>query len=82
VGLVMFLGILYFLFRAAVPIAQRSDLGTGVLLGLIVAMIAGMTLSWESEKILYVLFGSVLALRLFELSQRGPSRAELGENPS
>jgi O-antigen ligase len=73
VGLILFLGILFFLFKAAVPIAQGSDLGTGIFLGLIVAMIAGMTLTWENEKILYVLIGSVLALQLHNSARLAPS---------
>ena len=47
VGLILFLGILFFAFKTAVPIAQGSSLGTGIFLGLIVSMIAGMTLTWE-----------------------------------
>ena len=73
VGLILFLGILFFSFKTAVPIAQESGLGTGIFLGLIVAMIAGMTLTWENEKIVYVLFGSVLALQLHNLARRAPS---------
>ena len=57
VGLILFLGMLFFVFKTAVPIAQRSDLGTGIFLGLIVAMIAGMTLPWERPE------NSVLPLR-------------------
>ncbi len=76
VGLILFLGILFFLFNTAVPIAQRSDLGTGIFLGLIVFMIAGMTLPWETTKIAYVLFGSVLALQLHDSARRAPSSAE------
>ena len=72
VGLILFLGILFFLFRAAVPIAQRSDLGTGILLGLIVFMIAGMTLPWGDHKMVYYLFGSVLALQLHYSGRRAP----------
>ena len=77
VGLILWLGILFFLFKTAVPIGQRPGLGTGIFLGLIVAMIAGFTLTWESEKIVYVLFGSVLALQLhFDSARRAPSSAE------
>jgi hypothetical protein len=50
VGLALFLGILLFAFKAALPVGQRSDLGTGVFLGLIVFVFAGMTLSWENEE--------------------------------
>jgi O-antigen ligase len=73
VGLILFLGLLFLLFKTAVPIAQDSSMGTGILLGLIVAMIAGITLTWEVEKILYVLFGSVLALQLHDSARRAPS---------
>ena len=73
VGLILFLGVLFFLFRAAVPIAQRSDLGTGILLGLIVFMIAGLTLPWGDHKMVYYLFGSVLALQLHDSARRVPS---------
>ena len=73
VGLILFLGIVFFLFKTAVPIAQRSDLGTGILLGLIVFVIAGMTLPWQDHKMVYVLFGSVLALQLHNSARRAPS---------
>jgi O-antigen ligase len=73
VGLILFLGILFFSVKTVVPIAQESSLGTGILLGLIVAMIAMITLTWEVEKIVYVLFGSVLALQLHDSAQRAPS---------
>jgi hypothetical protein len=65
------------LFRTAVPIAQESGLGAGIFLGLIVAMLAGVTLTWESEKMMYVLFGSVLALQLHsDSARRASSSAE------
>ncbi len=70
VGLILYLGILFFLFKTAVPIAQKPGLGTGIFLSLIVAMLAGLTLTWESEKIVYVLFGSVLALQLHNSARR------------
>jgi O-antigen ligase len=73
VGLILFLGMLFFAFKTAVPIAQRSSLGTGFLLGLIVVMIAGMTLTWETHKMVYFLFGSVLALQLQYATRRAPS---------
>jgi O-antigen ligase len=81
VGLILFLGILFFAFKAAVPIAQRSGLGTGVFLGLIVSMIAGLTLTWELDKSLYVLFGSVLALQLDNSARRARAHTERGEPP-
>ena len=72
VGLILYLGILFFLFKTALSVGQRSGLGTGILLGLIVAMIAGMTLSWEKNKMVYFLFGSVLALQLHNSSRGAP----------
>jgi O-antigen ligase len=76
VGLTLFLGILFLAFITAWQIAQRSDLGTGIFLGLIVALFAGMTLSWENQKIVYVLIGSVLALQLHDSAREAPSSAE------
>jgi O-antigen ligase len=73
VGLILFLGMLFLVFTTAVPIARRPGLGTGIFLGLIVFMLAGMTLTWESHKIVYVLFGSVLALQLHDSARRAPS---------
>jgi O-antigen ligase len=70
VGLILFLGILFFAFTPAWLIAQRSDLGTGIFLGLMVAVIAGLTLTWENQKIVYVLIGSVLALQLHDSTRR------------
>jgi O-antigen ligase len=76
VGLILFLGIVFFAFKTAWPIARRSDLGTGIFLGLIVAMIGGMTQPWENEKIVYILYGSVLALQLHYSGRRAYSSAE------
>ncbi len=73
VGLILYLAILFFLFKTAVPIAQRPGLETGIFLGLVVIMIAGMALPWENQKIVYVLFGSVLALQLHNSARRAPS---------
>jgi O-antigen ligase len=76
VGLILFLGVLFLAFKTAVLIAQRSGLGIGIVLGLIVFMLAGMTLTWETQKIGYVLFGSVLALQLHNSARRAPSADE------
>jgi len=72
VGLVLFLGILFFAFRMVLPISKRSTLGTGIFLGLIAFTIAGLTLTWEYQKIGYVLFGSILSLHLQQVEQRVP----------
>jgi O-antigen ligase len=79
VGLILFLGVLFSVFKTAVPIAQESRLGTGIFCGLIVVLIAGLTLSWETDKIVYVIFGSVLALQLHDSARRAafsPDREE------
>jgi O-antigen ligase len=76
VGLILWLGVLFFAFRTALPIGQRSGLGAGIFLGLIVFMIAGMTLTWETNKAVYVLFGSVLALQLHDSARRAPPPSE------
>ena len=73
VGLILYLGILFFVFNTAVRVAQRPGLETGIFLGLVVITMAGMTLPWEDAKIVYFLFGSVLALQLHNLGRRAPS---------
>jgi hypothetical protein len=81
-GLILFLGVLFFVFKTAGPIAQGSRLGTGIFLSLIVFMIAGLTLTWEYHKIVYVLFGSVLALQLHDSARRAPFLpAREGDHP-
>jgi O-antigen ligase len=76
VGLILLLGILFLAFQAAWRIAQRSDLGIGIFLGLIVALIGGMTQPWEDEKMVYILYGSVLALQLHYSGSGTHSAAE------
>jgi O-antigen ligase len=72
VGLILFLCVLFLAFKTVVSIARESSLGTGIFLGLIVAVFAGMTLTWEKYEIMYVLLGSVLALQLHASARRGP----------
>jgi O-antigen ligase len=76
VGLILFLTVIFFAFKAAWRIARGSGLGTGIFLGLIVFLIAGMTLTWETQKLVYVLFGSLLALQLHDSAQHTPSPVE------
>jgi O-antigen ligase len=76
VGLILLLAMVFLAFKTAWLIAQRSDLGTGIFLGLIVAMIAGMSQPWEDHKMVYFLFGSVLALQLHYSGRRAPSAEE------
>ena len=81
VGLILFLGTLFLVFRMAVPIAQEPGLGTGIFLGLIVFMFAGLTLTWEAHKIVYILFGSFLALQLHNSTRSARSVVDR-EGPS
>lgn len=73
VGLILFLATVFLAFKTTWLIAQRSDLGTGIFLALIVAMIAGMSQPWETHKMVYFLFGSVLALQLHYATRCAPS---------
>ena len=73
VGLILYLATVFLVFKTGWLMAQRSDLGTGIFLGLIVATIAGMSQPWQSEKIVYVLFGSILALQLHDSTRGEPS---------
>jgi O-antigen ligase len=81
VGLILFLAIVFLAFKTAWLVAQRSDLGTAIFLGLIVAMIASMTQPWEYEKTVYFLLGSVLALQLHDSARRAPSVDHHEEHP-
>lgn len=71
--LILFLAVLFLVFRMALRIAQGSSLGTGIFLSLVMCMFAGLTLSWEKYKVVYVLIGSVLALQLHDSARRAPS---------
>jgi len=64
IGLLLFSAILFFTFKALIPVSRRSALGTGLFVGVVAYLITGLTLTWEYEKIGYVLIGSVLSLSL------------------
>ncbi|MCV5830779.1 hypothetical protein OFN28_29355, partial [Escherichia coli] len=64
VGLALFVGMLALGFGLAARLARSEDLGVGLALGLIAFSITGMSLTWEFEKIGYVLLGSLLCLRI------------------
>jgi O-antigen ligase len=82
VGLTLFLTILLLTLRRALGFVQHgSALGTGLFLGLVTFMIAGMTLTWEYQKIGYFLYGSVLALQLQRQISQRLSQREPGEAP-
>ena len=83
IGLILFLGILFFAFRLALPLSQTSALGTGLLLCLLAYVIIGMTMEWQYQKIGYVLFGSVLSLYLSlqRSTRHEPSPGERGDHP-
>lgn len=73
VGLLLFLGVLFFAFKGALKLAnRRSVLGVGVFLGLVAFTIAGLTLTWEHQKIGFFLYGSVLALLSQQAVQNTP----------
>ena len=64
VGLVLFLGVLYFAFRGAFSlVSKNSMLGTGLFFGFVGFLLAGQSLTWEYEKLGYLLYGSILALQ-------------------
>lgn len=64
VGLILFVGMLALAFGMATRLAREEDLGVGLALGLIAFVITGVSLTWEFEKIGYVLLGSLLSLRI------------------
>lgn len=70
VGLALFVGMLALGFGLAARLARSEDLGVGLALGLIAFSITGMSLTWEFEKIGYVLLGSLLCLRIGRPSVR------------
>jgi O-antigen ligase len=70
VGLVIFLGILYFAFKLALQLSRGSALGTAMFICLLAYTLMGMTTAWEYAKIGYVVLGSVLSLQLQQETQR------------
>ncbi|QYJ15076.1 hypothetical protein Rxycam_00888 [Rubrobacter xylanophilus DSM 9941] len=71
VGLALFLGTLALASGMAARLAQEEDLGVGLALGLIAFAVTGMSLTWEFEKIGYVLLGSLLSLRISRPEEDG-----------
>jgi hypothetical protein len=63
-GLALFSEVIFLAFKAALPISQRSVFRPGVFSGLVAYTITGLSLTWESQKLGYILFGSLLSLRL------------------
>jgi O-antigen ligase len=77
VGLVLFTGTLLLAVRMALGTAGRgSSLALGIVLGLGAFVVAGMALSWEYQKIGFVLYGSALSLCLGASS--GPEATSTG----
>ena len=63
VGLALFGWMLLLAARLAAGLSRES-LGAGLALGLIAFVLTGMSLTWEFEKIGYVVLGSLLCLRV------------------
>jgi O-antigen ligase len=72
VGLTLFLGVLFLAFKVAISAGRRSVLGIGLFLGLVAYVIASMSLTWESQKVGYIILGSVLALEIQRSRQPAP----------
>lgn len=80
VGLTLFLGILYCAFRGAFSLVNRNSvLGMGLFLGLVGFVLAGQSLTWEYEKLGYLLYGSILSLQLHSATQANRKDREGGQ---
>lgn len=62
VGLALFAALLVCAFTRARALAREAPLASGLLLGLVAYVLLGLSLSWEYQKIAYVVMGSLLAL--------------------
>jgi O-antigen ligase len=62
VGLALFVSILFFAFKLALQLSQRSTFAAALFVGLLAYVLIGMTTAWEYQKIGYILFGSILSL--------------------
>lgn len=62
VGLALFAFLLLRAFARARRAAAREALGSGLLLGLIACTLMSLSLSWEYQKIVFLVLGSLLAL--------------------
>lgn len=62
VGLAVFAFLLVRAFLRARRAATREALGGGLLLGLIACTLMGLSLSWEYQKVVFLVLGSLLAL--------------------
>jgi O-antigen ligase len=62
VGLALFVSILFFAFKLALELSQRSTFAAALFVGLLAYVLIGMTTAWEYQKIGYILFGSILSL--------------------
>jgi O-antigen ligase len=77
VGIVLFVGALFLAVRLALRAAGRgSTLALGLVLGLAAFTIAGMTLSWEYQKIGYVLYGSALSFSTWSSGRKGETATD------
>jgi hypothetical protein len=66
---VLFSGILFLAFKAALPISRGFVLAVGVFLSLVAYTIAGPSLTLALQNLGYILLGSVLSLMLQRSAQ-------------
>ena len=76
IGLILFLGVLFYAFKLAWQLSRTSTLGTGMFLCLLAYVIIGMTTEWTYEKIGYVVLGTLLSLTL---QKKAETRVDLKE---
>ena len=65
IGLALFLGVLIFAGRRAKVLASRnSTVGIGLLYAFTAYVIMGLATTWETQKIAYIIYGSILSVTL------------------
>jgi O-antigen ligase len=70
IGLTLFVGVLVLAFTRVLALVRRNSvLGAGLLLGLVVYTIMGLTLTWEQQEVAYLIYGSILSLGFQEAPQ-------------
>jgi O-antigen ligase len=80
VGLGLFLIVLFLALKAMLSLSRTYVLGAGLLLGFIAYGIGGMSLTAETDKLPYVIYGSILSLLLWRQQKNAPED-EPGQAP-